>query len=92
MHVRVAAKRPVHQCKAHGLRAHGTLTGQLRQRRRHPGWRLTTKASQGSALLAACEPQFIDWRLNNSAKVQAPPGAPPIVILPGFGNDSGDYE
>lgn len=25
------------------------------------------------------------------ARVTAPPGAPPIVILPGFGNDSGDY-
>lgn len=25
------------------------------------------------------------------ARVTAPPDAPPIVILPGFGNDSGDY-
>ena len=56
------------------------------------GLRLPLKASQGSALLAACEPQVIHWRSNGSVKVQAPPGAPPIVILPGFGNDSGDYE
>lgn len=43
-------------------------------------------------MLAACEPQVVDWRSNGSVKVAAPPGAPPIVILPGFGNDSGDYE
>lgn len=34
----------------------------------------------------------VDWRAKRASSVQAPPSAPPLIILPGFGNDTGDYE
>ncbi|KAK9821764.1 hypothetical protein WJX81_006068 [Elliptochloris bilobata] len=40
--------------------------------------------------LAESKALTIDWR--SLGKVVAPPEAPPVVILPGFGNDTGDYE
>ena len=35
---------------------------------------------------------MLTYRKQHDAEVEAPLGAPPVVILPGFGNNSTDYE
>ena len=68
-------------------------SGSLSRRHALAGLSSLLVAPRCTAAETLAEPDLVVWQRPPSARrVTAPPGFGPLLILPGFGNDSGDYE
>jgi len=65
------------------------------QKERHGSGARRQARCQAHGVLSGPAPssvRSVDWRAPGGAAVRAPPDAAPLVLLPGFGNNSDDYE